>query len=103
LRSFCWSPFPRRLWQDGETPYLLVGWSWYLGCCADDRNHAVGYFVHADRFTYLPQIGLYVLLTWTAVDLCAGLHNRRWVLAASPRSSSSFDFLRARSGLLLAE
>jgi Flp pilus assembly protein TadD len=64
-----------------KRPYLLVGWSWYLGMLVPMIGiMRVGYFVHADRFTYLPQIGLYVLLTWTAVDLCAGLHNRRWVL-----------------------
>src|SRR5208283_5220993 len=28
----------------------------------------------------LPQIGLYILLTWTAADLCAGWRNRRRLL-----------------------
>ena len=35
---------------------------------------------YADRYTYLPQIGLYLMLTWTAADLCAGWRHRRVVL-----------------------
>ena len=34
----------------------------------------------ADRYTYLPQIGLYLMLTWAAADLCAGWRHRRVVL-----------------------
>jgi tetratricopeptide (TPR) repeat protein len=40
----------------------------------------VGQFVRADRYTYLSQIGLYLLLTWAAADLCAGWRHRRVVL-----------------------
>jgi len=40
----------------------------------------VGTQARADRYTYLPQIGLYVLLTWAAADLCAGWRHRRGVL-----------------------
>jgi Tfp pilus assembly protein PilF len=62
-------------------PYLLVGWSWYLGMLVPMIGiMQVGQFAHADRFTYLPQIGLYLLLTWSAADLCAGWRHRRVVL-----------------------
>jgi tetratricopeptide (TPR) repeat protein len=65
-----------------KRPYLLVGWSWYLGMLVPMIGiMRVGSFVHADRYTYLPQIGLYLLLTWAAVDLCAGWRHRRLVLA----------------------
>jgi tetratricopeptide (TPR) repeat protein len=40
----------------------------------------VGGQARADRYTYLPQIGLYLLLTWAAADLCAGWRQRRVVL-----------------------
>jgi len=40
----------------------------------------ISYYAHADRYTYLPQIGLYLLLTWAAADLCAGWRHRRLVL-----------------------
>jgi tetratricopeptide (TPR) repeat protein len=40
----------------------------------------VGSQAHADRYTYLPQIGLYFLLTWTAAELCAGSRALRMAL-----------------------
>jgi tetratricopeptide (TPR) repeat protein len=41
-----------------------------------------GSIARADRYTYLPQIGLYLLLTWAAADLCAGWRCRRVVLGS---------------------
>jgi len=40
----------------------------------------VGNQARADRYTYLPQIGLYLLLTWGVADLCAGWRRRRVLL-----------------------
>jgi tetratricopeptide (TPR) repeat protein len=40
----------------------------------------ISYYAHADRYTYLPQIGLYLLVTWAVADLCAGWRHRRVVL-----------------------
>jgi len=59
-------------------PYLLVGWLWYLGMLVPviDIMQA-GDQARADRYTYLPQIGLYVLLTWGAVELCNSWRYRR--------------------------
>jgi tetratricopeptide (TPR) repeat protein len=64
-----------------KRPWFLVGWLWYLGMMVP----MIGIIVitpaaHGDRFTYLPQIGLYVLLTWATADLCATWHHRRLVL-----------------------
>ena len=54
-------------------PYLIVGWLWYLVCLSPTLGLIpVGLQAHADRYTYLPQIGLYVALTWLAGDLLAG-------------------------------
>jgi tetratricopeptide (TPR) repeat protein len=62
-------------------PYLLVGWLWYLGILVPVIGLIqVGLQARADRHTYLPQIGLYVLLTWAVADLCAGWRHRRVVL-----------------------
>jgi tetratricopeptide (TPR) repeat protein len=62
-------------------PYLLVGWLWYLGMLVPVIGVVqVGAQARADRYTYLPQIGLYMLLTWAAADLCAGWRHRRMVL-----------------------
>ena len=51
-------------------PYVPVGWLWYLAMLVPMVGLVqVGLQAHADRYTYLPQIGLYVLLTWAVADL----------------------------------
>jgi tetratricopeptide (TPR) repeat protein len=45
--------------------WLLTGWLWYLGMLTPMIGLVqAGPFAHADRITYLPQIGIYVALTW---------------------------------------
>jgi tetratricopeptide (TPR) repeat protein len=62
-------------------PYLLTGWLWYLIMLVPVIGIIqVGVQARADRYTYLPQIGLYLLLTWGAAELCAGWRHRRVVL-----------------------
>ncbi|MGD0745273.1 MAG: tetratricopeptide repeat protein, partial [Verrucomicrobiota bacterium] len=62
-------------------PCLLTGWLWYLVMLVPVIGIIqVGFQARADRYTYLPQIGLYLLLTWAAADLCAGRRYRRAVL-----------------------
>jgi tetratricopeptide (TPR) repeat protein len=65
-------------------PYLVTGWLWYLGMLVPVIGLVqVGWQGHADRYTYLPQIGLYVLLTWTVADLTARWRRQRELLSAS--------------------
>jgi tetratricopeptide (TPR) repeat protein len=46
-------------------PWLLVGWVWYLLMLLPVVGIIqVGAQAHADRYTYLPQIGIYVAVTW---------------------------------------
>jgi protein O-mannosyl-transferase len=46
-------------------PWLLVGWLWYLLMLLPVVGIIqVGAQAHADRYTYLPQIGIYVAVTW---------------------------------------
>jgi tetratricopeptide (TPR) repeat protein len=64
-------------------PYLPVGWLWYLGMSAPVIGIVqVGFQSHADRYTYLPQIGLYVVVVWAVRDLTASWRHRRQVLGA---------------------
>ncbi len=57
-----------------RAPYFLVGWLWYLGVLVPMIGLVqVGAFARADRFTYLPQIGLLIALTWGACEV-----TRRW-------------------------
>ena len=51
-------------------PFALVGWLWYLGMLVPMIGLVqVGSQARADRYTYLPQIGLYLLVTWGALEL----------------------------------
>ncbi len=64
-----------------QRPWLVVGWLWYLGMMIPVIGIVqISYYAHADRYTYLPQIGLYLLLTWAAADLSAGCRRRRVML-----------------------
>jgi protein O-mannosyl-transferase len=46
-------------------PYLVVGWLWYVCMLIPVIGIVqVGLQGHADRYTYLPQIGLYLGVTW---------------------------------------
>jgi tetratricopeptide (TPR) repeat protein len=63
--------------------YLVTGWLWYLVMLGPVIGILqVGNQARADRYTYLPQIGLYLLLTWTVVELCSGLRHRRLLLGS---------------------
>jgi tetratricopeptide (TPR) repeat protein len=51
-------------------PYLVTGWFWYLGMLVPVIGLVqVGEQAHADRYTYLPQIGLYIIIAWSVGDL----------------------------------
>jgi protein O-mannosyl-transferase len=53
-----------------KCPYLLVGWLWYVGMLVPVIGIVqVGLQSMADRYTYLPQIGLYVAVAWGAAQL----------------------------------
>jgi tetratricopeptide (TPR) repeat protein len=62
-------------------PCFLTGWLWYLIMLTPVIGIVqVGAQARADRYTYLPQIGLYLMLTWAVADLSAGWRYRRVVL-----------------------
>ena len=54
-----------------KRPYLPVGWLWYVGMIIPVIGLVpFGTQAMADRFTYLPQIGLCIALAWGAAELC---------------------------------
>src|SRR5215831_11152218 len=62
-------------------PYLVTGWLWYLGMLVPVIGVVqVGEQAHADRYTYLPQIGLYIMIAWTVGDLLVESTRLRRVL-----------------------
>jgi tetratricopeptide (TPR) repeat protein len=56
--------------QARRRPYLLVGWLWFLGTLVPVIGVVqVGPQALADRYTYVPHIGLFLLLVWGGYDL----------------------------------
>ena len=62
-------------------PYVFVGWGWFLVMLLPVIGVIqVGWQGHADRYTYLPHIGLYLLTTWTVSDWASPRPERRVVV-----------------------
>jgi protein O-mannosyl-transferase len=65
-------------------PYVAVGWLWYVGTLVPVIGIIqVGSQAMADRYTYVPLVGLFIVVAWGAVDLCARWPYRRQVLAVA--------------------
>jgi protein O-mannosyl-transferase len=63
--------------------YLVTGWLWYLGMLAPVIGIVqVGMQAHADRYTYLPHIGLYIAVTWSVSELSKSWRLRDRILAS---------------------
>jgi len=62
-------------------PYLAVGWLWYLGTLVPVIGLIqVGPCSMADRYTYIPIIGLFIMFAWGVPDLVRRLPHRKTVL-----------------------
>lgn len=58
------------LWRSGRSPYLFTGWFWFLGMLVPVIGIVqLGDQFMADRYTYLPQIGLLIMVAWGCVRL----------------------------------
>jgi protein O-mannosyl-transferase len=54
------------IWQRRQRPWLLVGWFWFIGVMLPVSGLVQsGFQAIADRFTYLPSVGLLVMLAWS--------------------------------------
>ena len=68
------------LWKG--RPYFIMGWFWYLAMLLPVIGLIqVGSQAHADRYTYLSQIGLYIAIVWGVSDLLQPLRYRSEILA----------------------
>jgi len=91
-------------------PWLMVGWLWYLGMLVPVIGLLqVGSHRLADRYTYLPLVGIYVLLVWEARARLAGARpavvRTAWslalalALAFAARTRAELDFWREEEPL----
>jgi len=68
-----------------KAPYFVVGWFWYLGTLIP----VIGFItlgphhLIADRYAYLPLIGIFVVIAWGVPELLKEWHYRKNVLKAS--------------------
>jgi tetratricopeptide (TPR) repeat protein len=74
----------------------MTGWLWYLGMLVPVIGLVqVGWQARADRYTYLPQIGLYIAVTWAVTDLTASWRRQRTILSVAALIVTSLLSLRA--------
>jgi protein O-mannosyl-transferase len=75
-------------------PYLAMGWFWYMGTMVPVIGLVqVSWQSHADRYTYIPMIGLSVILAWGFADIA-----RKW-----PQTKSAIASLAVISCLACLE
>jgi tetratricopeptide (TPR) repeat protein len=61
--------------------YLFTGWFWYLGTLVPVIGLVqAGDQAMADRYTYIPLIGLFIIIAWGADDLLASWRHKKVIL-----------------------
>ena len=67
-----------------KLPYFAVGWLWYLGTLVPVIGLVqVGNQSMADRYTYMPAIGIFIIIGWGVPSLFAKLHCGKWIPATA--------------------
>ena len=71
------------LWRLRQEPYLLTGWLWFLGTLLPTIGLVqVGIQSLADRYMYIPSIGLFLALVWGMGGLFDRWHAGRKIMSA---------------------
>ena len=56
--------------QRGKFPFLLMGWLWFLGTLVPVIGLVqVGDQAMADRYTYIPSLGIFILIIWGGFEV----------------------------------
>lgn len=72
-------------------PYLAVGWLWYLGTLVPVIGLVqVGSQSRADRYMYVPMVGLALMLAWGAADVLRKWPGARIALVALAAAGCAF-------------
>jgi len=65
-----------------DHPYLATGWFWYLGTLIPVIGLVqVGTQANADRYTYIPMVGLSIMVAWGVADVARGPLAKRLAVA----------------------
>ena len=72
-------------WRSARTrPYVTFGWFWYVGTLIPMIGLVqVGSHAMADRFTYVPLIGIFIIVVWGAAELFSSLPRGRQISATA--------------------
>jgi Flp pilus assembly protein TadD len=78
--------------------YALVGWLWFLGILVPMIGVIqVGDQAMADRYAYIPFIGLFWIVTWSAAELASRFHvNARWLAIPAALAIAGCAFITMR-------
>jgi tetratricopeptide (TPR) repeat protein len=72
------------IWFFRSRRWLAVGWLWYIGTLVPVIGLVqVGLQAMADRYTYVPLIGLFIIIAWGAAELLAKQRYRNIILATA--------------------
>jgi tetratricopeptide (TPR) repeat protein len=72
------------IWAAQRRPYILVGWFWYVGTLVPVIGLIqVGRQASADRYTYVPLIGLFLIVAFGLTDALASSRSRSLALATA--------------------
>ena len=82
-------------WRARQNPYLLVGWLWFVGCLVPVIGIVqAGSQAYADRYSYIPYIGLFVMFAWDIPELLARWRYRQVILGVGVVLISAACFWR---------
>ena len=71
------------VWQARQRPYFFVGWFWFVGTLVPVIGLVqVGVQSMADRYLYVPAIGLFIAATWGVAELTERWPKRNILLGA---------------------
>ncbi len=69
------------IWRAKRTPYLATGWLWYIGTLVPVIGIVqAGTQAMADRYTYIPLIGLFIMVAWCFPSLIKNSEIKKKVL-----------------------
>ena len=72
------------LWARKKLPFFIVGWFWYLGTLLPVIGIIKsGGQAYADRYTYIPLIGIFIMIVWGASYLAMRVRYRQNILGAA--------------------
>jgi tetratricopeptide (TPR) repeat protein len=96
-------------WKGRVHPYLPVGWLWYVGTLIPVIGLVrAGLQARADRFTYVPSIGIFIMAAWGLPDLAAPWRHRQLIcgvaaalVIAACATLTTFQLEHWRDGIAL--